>query len=186
METTTEPGMGRLEIFALEPSEETLLALLEDLFANHWREIVFGTLIQGAVFEIRAPNAPRRIGLLDGYLTIDFASWHFHICIGPHTGSPGGSPVDADLARHRRTARAELYRVLDGEGAPVSWGLRLFNGADEQQLTVFLPNPFLDPDDSIRKEPDWARLALWDRLRAEWLGLPADPRDRSAKGFHHG
>src|SRR5262249_43216920 len=75
--------------------------------------------------------------------------------------------------RHRRTARAELYRRLDQSRAPVSWGLRLFNGHDEQQATILLPNPFLSPDsDKVLKTPDWSRLELWDRLRPRWLGSP--------------
>jgi hypothetical protein len=45
-----------------------------------------------------------------------------------------------------------------------------------------LPNPFLDPDtDRFLSEPDWSRLALWDKLRARWFGLTEpDPVDRSA------
>ena len=37
----------------------------------------------------------------------------------------------------------------------MSWGLQLFNGAGEQQITVLLPNPFLDAvTDKVLKEPD--------------------------------
>ena len=91
------------------------------------------------------------------------------------------------LAHHRRTGRAELYRRLSRAGAPVSWGLRLFNGKGEQQITVLLPNPFLDQADKILKTPDWSRLALWDKLRSRWLGLTEpDPTDRSGRGFSHG
>lgn len=80
----------------------------------------------------RAPH----FGMLDGYLTIDFEEWHLHVCIGPTTGPPG-NPTDAEAARIRPTARAELYRVLRGPGCtPATWGLRLFNGANEQQLTA--------------------------------------------------
>ena len=52
-------------------------------------------------------------------------------------------------------------------------------------MTVFLPNPFLDRDtDRFLPEPDWSRLALWDRLRARWLGMTEpDPIDRSATRF---
>ncbi|MBV8651182.1 MAG: hypothetical protein JO255_06920, partial [Alphaproteobacteria bacterium] len=89
---------------------------------------------------------------------------------------------------HRRTSRAELYRRLSRAGTPISWGLRLFNGKDEQQITILLPNPFLHPEtDKVLKVPDWSRLALWDRLRARWFGLDEpDPFDRSAKRFGHG
>jgi hypothetical protein len=170
-----------IDIFPLPVEEAALEALLRDLFENHWSDIVFGPIIQGAAFEFHPPSPPAYIGTMDGYLTIAFGVSHFHLCIGAHKGA---SP---ELARHRRTSRAELYRRLDRTGAPVSWGLRLFNGQGEQQITVLLPNPFLDPaTDKLRKTPDWAQLGLWDSLRARWLGLgDPDPTDRSGKRFHH-
>jgi hypothetical protein len=186
-ERATDPDGAIVELFPLPTDEESLEELLRDLFARHWDEITFGPLIQGAAWEIRAPHAPTHIGTLDGYLTVAFGASHFHICIGPHKG-PRSNPTPKPLARHRRTARAELYRRLDKSGAPVSWGLRLFNGHGEQQLTILLPNPFLSPDsDQILKVPDWSRLELWDRLRARWCGLmQSDPVDRSGSGFSHG
>jgi len=118
---------------------------------------------------------------MDGYITVDFGTWHFHICIGETKGSSKNPTPDA-LARHRRTARAELYRELQArDGTPNTWGLRLFNGADEQQLTVFLPNPFLSDDMKPLKQPDFNRLALWDHLRQTCLGLPPDPKDRTGR-----
>lgn len=185
MKTVEEMGHGVLDVFPLETSEEFLLRLLTDIFENHWSEIRFGTMVQGAVFEIAAPNPPQRISLSDGYLTVDFGPWHFHICIGEYRGSRRKTPVDPALAAHRRTSRAELYRKLNGEGAPTSWGVRLFNGKDEQQMTVFLPNPFLTEDHKIAQTPDWSRLSLWDHLRREYLGLAPDGKDRSAAGFSH-
>ena len=184
--TVFELGNGTLEIFDLSPSEALLFELLKDLFKNHWQEIDFGILIQGAAWEIKADRAPESIGLHDGYLTVDFGHWHFHICIGENKGSPS-HPTDPELKAHRRTSRAELYRQLSQSGTPNSWGLRLYNGKDEQQLTVFLPNPFLTPEMQIAKEPDWSRLALWDQLRAQWLGLSQpDHFDRSGHKFQHG
>ena len=180
-----EAGRGTLEVFPLDTSEDRLFALLRDIFENYWQVIHFGPLIQGAAWEIRAPGAPRRISLSDGYATIDFGAWHFHICIGPHRGS-AANPVDPALAAHRRTARAELYRQLQANGTPNSWGLRLFNGKDEQQMTVFLPNPFLSDDLKPLAEPDWLRLAMWDHLRKTYLGLEPDPGDRTGTGFVHG
>ena len=183
MKVVEEEGMGTLEVFSLPTDESLLQALLTEVFSDCWEQIRFGILIQGAVFEIAAPNAPHRISMQDGYLTVDFGAWHFHICIGAHRGMPG-HPVSSGLAIHRRTARAEFYRVLH-DGAPTSWGLRLFNGASEQQLTVILPNPFLTPDEGRPCEPVWERLALWDHLRARYLGLESDPRDRLGKRFVH-
>ena len=181
-----EADGATVETFALPTDEASLEAILRELFCEHWREITFGPLIQGAAWEIRAPSAPTTFGMLDGYLTVAFGISHFHLCIGPHRGTET-SPASPSLARHRCTSRAELYRRLDGTGAPVSWGLRLYNGKDEQQLTVLLPNPFLAPEtDTILPAADWSRLALWDRLRARWLGLAnPDPADRSGKGFSH-
>lgn len=183
MRVVDEEGVGNLEIFPLSTEEPALLSLLTEVFTEHWQTIRFGTLIQGAVFEIAAPQAPRRISMLDGYMTVDFGTWHFHLCIGEHRGSKG-HPVSPSLALHRRTSRAELYRIVSG-GAPTSWGMRLFNGAGEQQMTVMLPNPFLSEEMGILDQPDWSQLALWDRLRQRYLGLQADARDRSAKAFVH-
>jgi nitrile hydratase accessory protein len=179
-----ELGMGLLEIFPLPTDEDTLLALLHELFDHWWADVRFGPLIQGAVYEISLAHAPEGITVLDGYATVDLGNWHFHLCIGEHRGLPG-DPVSPELARVRRCARAELYRVIHDD-APVSWGLRLYNGADEQQLTVLLPNPFLDEDQRVRDVPDWQALACWDRLRERFLGLPPDERDRKARRFHHG
>jgi hypothetical protein len=183
----TEADGSVMEVFALPTDAAVLEAILRDLFENHWQEITFGPIIQGAAWEMQAQAAPSHVGVLDGYITVAFGAPHFHICIGEHKGTPG-RPVAEELARHRRTARAELYRQLDDGGAPVSWGLRLFNGKGEQQITVLLPNPFLSPtNEKVLKQPDWSRLALWDALRARWFGLTApDPLDRSAAGFQHG
>jgi hypothetical protein len=183
----TEADGSVMEVFPLPTDAASLEALLRDLFENHWQEITFGPIIQGAAWEMQAQAAPTHVGVLDGYITVAFGAPHFHICIGEHRGTHG-RPVTGELARHRRTARAELYRQLDDGGAPVSWGLRLFNGKGEQQITVLLPNPFLSPtNEKVLKQPDWSRLALWDGLRARWLGLTApDPLDRSATGFRHG
>ena len=185
-QTIGDPDGATVEIFPLPTDEGSLEELLRDLFEQHWDKITFGPLIQGAAWEIRAPHAPTQVGMLDGYLTVAFGASHFHLCIGPHKGTRS-NPTPAALARHRRTARAELYRRLDKSGAPVSWGLRLFNGHDEQQITIILPNPFLSADDKILKAPDWSRLELWDGLRARWLGATEpDPLDRSGRGFSHG
>ena len=125
--------------------------------------------------------------MFDGYLTVAFGVPHFHICIGEHKG-PHNNPVAPELAHHRRTARAELYRRLSREMTPVSWGLRLFNGKDEQQITVLLAQPVPRSPRPTRfcARPDWSRLALWDKLRARWFGLnEPDPFDRSGTGFRH-
>lgn len=185
-ERITDPDGQMLDIFLLPVDASSLEGLLRELFESHWDQIVFGPIIQGAAWEIRAPHAPTYIGMLDGYLTVVFGASHFHLCIGPTRG-PRHDPTPAELARHRQTARTELFRRLDGSGAPVSWGLRLFNGEGEQQVTIFFPNPFLSPDtDKVLKEPDWSRLALWDEVRIRWTGaFGPDPFDQSATCFSH-
>jgi hypothetical protein len=180
-----DPDGATVDIFPLPTDAASLETLLRDLFEKHWQAITFGPLIQGAAWEMRAPHAPTHVGMLDGYLTVAFGASHFHVCIGP-THGPHHAPTLPALARHRQTARTELYRRLDRADAPVSWGLRLFNGAGEQQLTILLPNPFLSRGDEILRKPDWSRLALWDALRARWTGAPGpDPLDRSGTGFAH-
>ena len=185
-ERSLDADGARVEIFPIVPEEQTLFELLRFLFEEHWADITFGPIIQGAAWEIRAPHAPTSCGMFDGYLTVAFGQPHFHICIGAHKGT-SREPVPEALARHRRTARAEFYRRLDRLGAPVSWGLRLFNGHGEQQITILFPNPFLSPEtDKVLKTPDWSRLALWDLIRERWLGLSEpDPFDRSASRFTH-
>lgn len=179
-----EKGVGRLDIFELEPSEAVLLELFKEIFTDHWDKVQFGPMIQGAVFEIQASGPAKKIGVLDGYLTVDFGNWHFHICIGEHKGSRS-HPVEPELAAHRRTSRAEFYRHVNDDGTPDGWGLRLFNGKDEQQITVFLPNPFLS-DTMKPQAPDWSRLTLWDLLREKYLGLQPEEKDRSGKRMVHG
>jgi hypothetical protein len=45
-----------VDIFPLPVEEAALEALLRDLFENHWREITFGPIIEGAAYEFRAPT----------------------------------------------------------------------------------------------------------------------------------
>jgi hypothetical protein len=182
-----DPDGHRVDAFALPTDEAFLERLLRELFAEHWAEIAFGPVVEGGAWEFRAEAPPDYVGLRDGYLTIAFGVSHFHLCIGETRGSRA-EPTPPALARRRRCARAELFRRLDREGAPHSWGLRLFNGAGEQLLTVFFPNPFFAAEDErVLRTPDWSRLALWDAMRARHLGLAEpDPFDRIATRFLHG
>lgn len=174
------PGDGREQRWPLPVDEDSLLDIVHLLFEQFWDDIWFGVIVEGAAWEVAAPHAPEKVSMYDGYVTVDFGRWHFHLCIGEHTAS------GPELGRLRRCTRAELYRSLDGTGAPVSWGLRLFNGRDEQLMTALLPNPFLTRTQQLTPEPVWAQLELWDRLRREHLGLGPDDLDRSGYGFSHG
>ena len=84
---------------------------------------------------------------------------------------------------HTRCSRSELYRGTGPDGTPATWGLRMFNGRDEQLMTVMLPNLLLTDIQGILDPPGYDRLAAWDSLRATCLGLESDPFDRSGKGF---
>jgi hypothetical protein len=168
---------SRTEYFAVECTEARLLALLREVFEEHWEDVIFGPCIEGAVFEGRFGRRPT-LSLLDGYLTVQVEgseSWHFHLCIGPHRGSPG-LPTPPALAEWRRCARAAFFQNRARAGRPSSWGLRLWNGRAEQMLTVFLPNPWIDPGRGRYVDtPEWSRLELWMALRARHAGVPADP-----------
>lgn len=173
-----EPGNGTLEIFPLPTDEETLVSIVTDVYGTWWEHIHFGIIVPGGAWEVAAPNAPVEIRTSNGYVTVDFGRWHFHLCVGEYTGS------GAETGRIRRCHRAELYRRLK-DGTPSGWGLRMFNGEDTQIMTVLLPHPWLTDTQQTRPDPDWSRLDAWDALRARYLGLDPDPLDRTAVGFSH-
>jgi hypothetical protein len=136
--------------------------LLSEIFTNHWQEIFAGPVIEGAAYEIRFMVKPS-LSMLDGYLTVDLGSWHFHLCVNDHRAAP--SP---EQARLRRVARAAFFHTDGGSCVPGSWGLRLWNGHGEQMITVYFPNPWLDADGGRLREPHWDKLALWNDLRARY------------------
>lgn len=180
--TVVKETDGRItEIYPLPTDESYLFQLLKDIFENHWQHIVFGPIIPGAAFEIQCPNKPTKISLQDGYLTVHFGASHFHLCIGEFMGSLD-NPTPPAERHHRRTARAEAFRAFDRQNAPTSWGLQLYNGANEQQMSLFFPNPFL-ADDKLLDKPDWSRLALWETFCRRYLGQEPDGRDKLGKGF---
>ena len=170
-----EEGDGLVEAWEVGTDEQTLRRLLETILERWWPHCWFCLLIEGAAWELAADSEPQ-VSFEDGYLTVHMGSGHFHLCVGDHHGAPD------ELAARRRTARAELFRRFH-DLAPVSWGLRLFNGAGEQQLTVLLPNPLLDRHVGLLTPPRWDRLGAWDELRREFVGLAPDPLDRTATEF---
>lgn len=170
------------EIWILPTEEDYLHTLLKDIFEHHWQSIVFGPIIEGGAFEFRCPCAPKSVTLFDGYLTVHFGGTHFHLCIGENKGPPK-NPTPEALKNRRRTSRAEIYRGFDKQGCALTWGLRLFNGHDEQLITIFFPNPFLTDTDGLADEPDWTRLATWEAIGRTYLGRDLDEADRTGKGF---
>jgi hypothetical protein len=173
----------RTEYFAVEPTEETLLAVVREIFEDSWRHVIFGSCIQGAVFEGRFFARPH-VRVLDGYVTVaaeGHDAWHFHLCIGPHRGT-ADRPAPPALAAWRRCARAAFFRDADRAGRHGSWGFRMWNGRDEQMLTVFFPNPWLDAQGRrFVATPDWRRLDLWMHMRARHAGVPAEPPPAAAE-----
>lgn len=167
------------EVWALSRSKDFLFALYRELFDHHWQDLTWGPLIPGAAYELKCPGKPVRISLSEGgYLTIHWGTkGHFHLCLDATDGE------DPEGAERRRPGRVELYRRLDGEGMPLSWGIRMFNGGGDPQITIFLPNPFLKPEDRIADQPEWDRLMLWENLFPRLTGHPTDGRDRLGKGF---
>ena len=141
--------------------------LLRELFEEYWQQIVFGPCIQGAVFEIHLTEKPKKVAMLDGYLTVDTGAWHLHLCIAEHKDVPV-----PELAQQRQASRAAFFHDRRERGSiKGSWGLRLWNGLNEQMITVFFPNPYLTHKQQIRRTPDWSRLELWQTLRQKYTGI---------------
>jgi hypothetical protein len=161
------------------PTEETMHALVTDLFQHNWQRIVVGPCIQGAVFEVRFTQAPT-LSYLDGYLTVNLGPWHFHLCIGPHQGTPS-----EELRRKRPVAKIAFFEDRGrGCAGGQSWGVQMWNGFGEQMTTVFLPNPFLSDEQKLLREPQWERLRLWYELRAKYLGEPIPEQCKPAEALH--
>ena len=168
-------------MWPLPTDEQSLLDLIRLCFEEYWDDIWFGVLVEGAAWEVAAPNPPKRISMYDGYATVDFGRWHFHLCIGEHRDS------GPELGRIRRCARAELYRRIGSDGSPDVVGGRLFNGRDDQLMTLMLPSPFLTNDAADARRARSGRS--WNcgtGYEPRYLGLDPDPLDRSGKGFRHG
>ncbi len=166
-ETVEELDGSRITYEYVEPTEETLRAFFQELFETHWAQIVFGPCIQGAVFEVRVTAPAKTITILDGYLTVDFGEWHFHLCIGEHRGT-NANPAPKALAQLRRASKAGFFRGIGKTCAGGSWGFRMWNGANEQMVTVFFPNPYLN-DQFKPQKPDWLKLKLWNDMRQTYL-----------------
>ena len=166
-EVVDEIDGTRTEYEYVDRNEQLLLALMRELFETHWPKLVFGPCIQGAVYEIRLTKPPKKLSMVDGYLTIDVGVWHFHLCLGEHKGTKA-NPTPKALADIRRVSKAAFFRTMGASCTGGTWGFRMWNGAAEQMITVFFPNPYLD-DRFKPQKPDWNRLALWNALRVKYL-----------------
>lgn len=180
-------SQGRTEhVWSLPVDERFLEGFFRDLFENHYEGLTFGPIVQGAAYELRVPGPARSVTMSDGYFTVHWGlGGHFHLCLGTNYG-PKSKPNPPELIAQRRPSRAELYRSLDKDGFPNSWGFRMFNGSGEQQITIFFPNPFITDDDNLATQADFTRLDMWDYVLKTYTGHEPDEINRKSKGFRHG
>ncbi len=86
-----------------------------------------------------------------------------HLRVNDHRGAR-----TPEQARVRRVARAAFFRTEGGRCVPS--GGRLWNSREEQMVTVYFPNPWLDDDAERVRAPRWERTALWEDLRRRYAG----------------
>lgn len=163
---------SKMEYEYMDTSGEKMEKLFRDLYENQWNKLRFGPCVQGAVFELVLTEKPK-VTMLDGYLTVNAGPWHFHLCVGQYEAKMTHMEVNRDHieedARQKRVAKAAFVKTLDGSCTPRSWGLRFWNGLNEQMISIFLPNPYLNEKLQRQKDPDWSKLELWENLRKEFL-----------------
>ncbi len=178
-------GRRALQTWTLSTEEDFLEEFLTYTFQNYWDQLIFGPLIEGAAYELTCPCKPERIRKFDGYLTVSFGGAHFHLCIGENKGPPGERTPEG-LKRRRRPSHAQIFRRLDKDGAPISWGFEMKNGAGEPMITIFFASPFLSAGDHVNSEPKWERLAMWRAISKRYLGREPEAFDETGKGYRGG
>lgn len=155
---------GEIAYTPFSPETEKLIEFFQELFQHHWREITFGPCLNGAVYEIQLTSPPQSVVYKDGYLTIDTGPWHCHLCLGYPKGAP------EILAKRRQVTRAVFFESRNKTCVPMSFGFRMWNGAGEQMISIFFPNPYLSDHLKSQKPPDWKRLQLWQSLKLKYTG----------------
>jgi hypothetical protein len=180
-----EGGKRAVQIWTLPTEEAFLEGFLTYIFETYWQQIVFGPLIEGAAYEFVCPCKPEKIRKFDGYLTVSFGGPHFHLCIGENKGPPKDRTPE-DLKHRRRPSEAHIFRRLDRDGAPISWGFEMKNGAGEPMISIFFASPFLSAGDKLDKNPVWERLAMWRDISKRYLAREPESFDESGKGYLRG
>jgi hypothetical protein len=183
--TSLDDGKRALQVWPLPLDEAFLEEFLTYVFTNYWDQIVFGPLIEGAAYEFTCPREPSKISLFDGYLTVSFDGPHFHLCIGENKGSPK-DPTPEDLKARRKPSQAQIFRRLDKEGAPISWGFEMKNGVGEPMISIFFASPFLSAGDKLTDTPQWDRLVMWRDIAQRYLGRAPEEFDATGRGFRGG
>ena len=156
---------GSIEYEYFDSSTDVLSSLLYTLFQQNWQQVGVGHIVQGGVLELEF-NAPPKICILyDGYLTVVTEGWHLHLCIEANLGGPH-CKTPLELRQQRQVNRAAFYRRFNAEGIPRSWGIDFWNGADENLMTIFLPNPYVEGENLLPEgKPNLSKLALYEELR---------------------
>ncbi|MEH2051276.1 (2Fe-2S) ferredoxin domain-containing protein [Nostoc sp.] len=156
---------GSIEYEYFDSSSDVLSSLFYTLFQQNWQQVGVGHIVQGGVLELEF-NAPPKICILyDGYLTVVTEGWHLHLCIEANLGGPH-CKTPLELRQQRQVNRAAFYRRFNAEGIPRSWGIDFWNGADENLMTIFLPNPYVEGENLLPEgKPNLSKLALYEELR---------------------
>lgn len=165
--TLTEPlpTGGYIEYEDFDCSCDVLSPLLYTLFQQNWQQVGVGHIVQGGVLELEFTAAPKICILYDGYLTVVTEGWHLHLCIEANLGGPH-CKTPLELRQQRQVNRAAFYRRFNAEGNPRSWGIDFWNGAGENLMTIFLPNPYVEEENLLPEgKPNLAKLELYQELR---------------------
>lgn len=146
----------RITYFEVEPGEERFVEILTELFSRHWKEITFGPALAGASFEIKIARKPE-VTCQKGTLTVMWTRGaHFHLSLG--------NPDEK-----KRVSRAAFFE-MEGSCVPKSWGLRFWNGAGDELLSIYFPNAYLT-DQGRSDSPDWSKLKLWEDFRSRYAPI---------------
>jgi len=165
-------GRAQAHRWPMSTDPGALRDFLADVFTNYWDQIIFGPIIDGAAYEWTCPGPPDKIEQDGEFLTVGFNGPHFHICLGTRESGRGDPVLEAKM-HALRPATANLFRMLDGKGAPNSWGFEMRNAAGVSMLTIFFANPFVLPGDRLADEPDWSKLLMWREISLRYLGRKA-------------
>lgn len=156
------------ELTHFSGEDVNIAEMLTEIYTHHWQEIVTTYLIEGAVFEL-FPKEPKTVRIVDGYLTVETGDWHIHLCVGEIKGLRGTAEQKRIVREMRRVKRGAFIHITNGTCTPESFGLGLWNGRDEQMVTILFPNPYLNDQMERLKEPDWSRLHVWEKLKKDYL-----------------
>ncbi|MBD2203402.1 (2Fe-2S) ferredoxin domain-containing protein [Calothrix sp. FACHB-1219] len=156
---------GFVEYEYFDCGSDVLASLVYTLFEQNWQQVGIAHIVQGSVLELEFNAPPKLCILYDGYLTVAAEGWHLHLCIDTNFGGPlCKTPVE--VRKQRLVSRAAFYRRFNTEGNPRSWGIQFWNGANEQLMTILLPNPLVDGENLLPEgKPNLDKLALYQDLR---------------------